>query len=85
MRRLIPAHRWIREVFPEGGVTTTRVRGWIVDGVIPGVVIDSCPFVDADQAALLLDTNRIITRETGRKPPTGNSRVAGIVQAAMIR
>lgn len=81
---LTPAHKWIKETF-EAGVTTDTVYKWVANNVIPGVILDGKPFVDADKAAVLLDTHTIITRQ---HPPTsahGNATVAELVQAGMTR
>lgn len=83
--KLTPATRWIKETF-EAGVSTSTVRAWVENKIIPGVIIDEKIFVDADRAAVLLDTcTRIQRPNEPQHTPTGNSKIASIMQGAMTR
>tara|TARA_R110002050_G_scaffold170024_1_gene301870 strand:+ start:508 stop:759 length:252 start_codon:yes stop_codon:yes gene_type:complete len=82
--KLKPASAWIKETF-ECGVSTERVRAWVENKIIPGVIIDDKTFVDADKAAVLLDTCTHIQRPAEQYHSTGNSTVANIMQGAMTR
>lgn len=79
-----PASKWIRETF-EGGVTPQRVRTWVEKGIIPGTIIDGAPFVDADRAAILMDTHTVLSAKSEEKPRPGNNKIAQIVQAGLTR
>lgn len=83
MSKLTPARTWIHDTF-ERGVSVDTVRAWIEKQLIPGVIIDGKPFVDADRAAVLLDTCTQIT-PSAPPAPRGNNNVASIIQAAMTR
>lgn len=80
--KLLPARKWIRETF-EGGVGVATVKKWVEKELIPGVVIDGAVFVDADKAALLLETSTTLKPENPRKTASGNSKVAQIIQDAL--
>ncbi len=81
---LVPAKKWIRETF-EGGVSTKRVRSWVEKKLIPGIVIDGAVFIDADQAAILIDTHTILEPSDDHEPESGNAEIASIVQAALTQ
>ena len=82
--KLTPAKRWINETF-EAGVSVATVSAWVEKQIIPGVIIDGKAFVDADRAAVLLDTCTRIQAQTPQPTSTGNSTVASIMQGAMTR
>lgn len=82
--KLTPARRWIKETF-EAGVTVDTVCAWVEKQLIPGVIIDGKAFVDADRAAVLLDTCTRIQPPAQQQTSTGNSTVANIMQGAMTR
>jgi hypothetical protein len=84
MNKLTPASRWIKEQF-EGGVSTETVRRWVENQLIPGNIIDGKTFVDADRAAVLLDTCTIIRPQQPEQKPTGSAVVAEIMQGAMTQ
>lgn len=87
MKRLIRASKWMKEVFPEGGVGIVTVEGWVRNQIIPGAIIDGTIFVDADRAALLLENNVVlqpaITLEQVDMQSSGNANIARIVQAGL--
>ena len=82
--RLVPASKWINETF-EAGVSTKTVYNWVANRVIPGVILDGKPFVDADKAAVLLDTHTIITAPSVTPVDGGNATVAQLVQGGLTQ
>jgi hypothetical protein len=83
--KLVPARTWIKETF-ECGVSPEKVRAWVENKIIPGVIIDDKTFVDADKAAILLDTCTHLKRPAGQQATSkGNSTVASIMQGAITR
>jgi len=82
--KLVPARTWIKETF-ECGVSTDKVRAWVESEIIPGVIIDEKTFVDADRAAILLDTCVHLKPPEKQHHTNGNSTVASIMQGAMTR
>jgi len=54
--KLTPAKDWIQATF-DGGVGADIVRTWILEEIIPGRIIGSRAFVDAEFAEQLLDEN----------------------------
>lgn len=82
--KLVPARTWIKETF-ECGVSPEKVRAWVESEIIPGIIIDDKTFVDADRAAILLDTCTHLKRPEKQHHTNGNSSVASIMQGAMTR
>lgn len=88
MRQLIPASRWIKEIFPEGGVSTNKVAKWIRERIIPGLIIDGYAYVDAYPAALLIEGSVELLPpatldDASSAEPAGNANIARIVQAGL--
>lgn len=84
VKKLVRASAWIKEVFPEGGVGTAKVKRWVLDRVIVGAIIDGEAFVDADRTALLLENSVELTpAAVDARATVGNAVVAHIVQAGL--
>jgi hypothetical protein len=85
MLRLITAHHWIRETFPEGGVGLRTVEAWIKSGAIHGRIIDGKIFVEPNKTALLLDLHTVLLpQQTDSRVSSTNDLVDQIVAGARL-
>jgi len=85
MLKLITAQRWLKEVFPEGGVGIKTVEAWVRDGTIFGRIIGKKVFVDADRTALLLDQHTVLSPGQAEGCVTDSGDPVDLIVAAVLK